>query len=212
MPCPNSCLSRSHLMTDGAPDGASAREKKPRIGRPSNYTPELAETICSRMSNGESLREICRSPGMPPESTAREWVRRDVDGFADKYWAARRLLAEYWADEIIQIADDGSNDWVERQLRNGSIARVQDREHVQRSALRVDSRKWLLAKLNPKKYGDRSHTVLTGASGGPVQVLTSADPDTRLRFLLRVKAAERGGDALPAPSGDVLALKDGADG
>src|SRR5215471_3078759 len=71
-----------------------------------NYTREITETICSRMSEGESLRAICRGPGMPSEGAVRGWAIRDVDGFGQRCRAARQLLIEYWADQIVAIADD----------------------------------------------------------------------------------------------------------
>ncbi len=71
-------------------------------------------------------------------------------------------------DEITDIADDGSNDYIEQEQKNGKIARVLDGEHVQRSRLRVDTRKWVLARMLPKIYGDK--IALTGDDGGAVRV------------------------------------------
>jgi hypothetical protein len=87
-----------------------------------NYTSEIAETICTRMSEGESLRAICRDPGMPSEGTVRGWAVRDVDGFGDRYRAARQMLLEYWADQILDIADDEESDPRSRQIRTGCPA------------------------------------------------------------------------------------------
>ena len=64
--------------------------------------------------------------------------------------------------------DDSSNDWVERRKRNGDLEMRVDHEHVQRSNLRIDTRKWLLAKLQPEKYSDR--IALTGHDGGPLAI------------------------------------------
>lgn len=77
------------------------------------------------------------------------------DDFAARYVRARELQAEHWADQIVDISDDGSNDWMERNRQDGSSEMVPDHEHVTRSRLRVDSRKWLLAKLRPGTYGDK---------------------------------------------------------
>ena len=124
-------------------------------GRPSKFTPELAAEICRRMMEGESLREIGRDPAMPKPITIRMWT---LDGkhreFSKQYALAREAQADHYFDEIFEIADDGSNDWVERQRRNGQMEIVLDREHVDRSRLRIDSRKWALARMSPKKYGD----------------------------------------------------------
>jgi len=64
-------------------------------------------------------------------------------------------MAEHFAEEILEIADDGSNDWIERELESGHVVKVADHKHIARSRLRVDTRKWLMSKLLPKKYGDR---------------------------------------------------------
>jgi len=168
-------------------------EPKPRAGRPSLYTAELAAEICRRLAEGQSLREICRDDGMPAESTVRGWSLDNVDGFFALYSRARRLQAEQWADEIIEIAENGRNDWTVRQNKDGTTAVVLDREHVQRSALRVDSRKWLLSKLHPETWGERVHSILTGKDGGPIATesrVEVADANARIRELL---AKTRGG-------------------
>jgi hypothetical protein len=171
-------------VTDGA-DGRPTRKSKSQGGRPSTYTSELAGEICLRLAEGESLREICRDDGMPAESTVRGWALDNVDGFFAPYSRARRLQAETWADEIVEIAEDGRNDWTTRRNKDGSTAVVLDREHVQRSALRVDARKWLLAKLHPETWGERVHNVLTGKDGGPIEThSTIGDPNARIRELL----------------------------
>jgi hypothetical protein len=77
-------------------------------------------------------------------------------------------MAHTLVSQILEIADDARNDWVER---NGE--RVTDNETVQRSRLRVESRKWAAAKLLPKVYGDRLQQEVSGPGGGPMQVDTA---------------------------------------
>ena len=143
-------------------------------GSPRLYTPELATEICLMMAEGFSLREICRAEKFPAESTVRLWAIEDLDGFAARYARAREAQADRWVDEIVEIADDGSNDWMERQRRDGSTEVVLDREHVQRSTLRVEARKWLMMKLAPKRYGDAAKAVLVETT--PVAI-TGGLPD-----------------------------------
>jgi hypothetical protein len=114
------------------------------------YTPELAADICQRVSEGTPLREVCRAPEMPPESTARQWVRDDRNGFAGRYQAARMMQVECWADEIIIT---GNRDDLEPNDKR----------------LRCDNLKWLLSKLSPKHYGDR--LLVAGDAENPLQVL-----------------------------------------
>jgi hypothetical protein len=127
--------------------------------------------ICRRLIDGESLLHICRTAGMPTEGTVRLWVRLDRDGCAAQYTQARELGYERLADQLLEIADDGTNDWIDR---DGE--RVWDRDHVMRSRLRVDTRKWMLSKMLPKVYGDR--TQLVGDGGGAVLVRVIIDDAT----------------------------------
>lgn len=102
---------------------------------------------------------------MPPASTVREWVIDDRDGFAAHYARARHMLAERWADEVLTIGDE-----LPPVAPDGRI----DGAAVQHQRLRVDSRKWLLAKVLPKLYGDR--VALDHAGGVAITVLTGV-PD-----------------------------------
>jgi len=72
------------------------------------------------------------------------------------------------AEEILEISDDGSNDWMERKRQDGSVETVLNSEHINRSRLRVDSRKWLLSKMAPKKYGDRIE--IAGDKENPLEI------------------------------------------
>lgn len=123
-------------------------------GRPSDYSTEITTEICIRLGLGESLREICRSEDMPDKSTVMRWLAAHQE-FRDQYAGAREAQADYFAEEILEIADDGTNDWMERQNGDGTTYEVENREVLNRSRLRVDTRKWLMARMAPKKYGDR---------------------------------------------------------
>lgn len=129
-------------------------------GRPTIYSAELAERICERLMLGESVNSICRDEDMPNKVTICRWLaaginKKSVDliEFCNRYEEARTIQAEMMADEIIDIADDGTNDYVERATKNGDVIVVCDHEHVNRSKLRIESRKWTAEKLLPKKYG-----------------------------------------------------------
>lgn len=133
-----------------------------------SYSPALADEILLRLADGQTLREICRRDGMPDERAVRMWALDDRDGFAARYRRAREIGYTSMADEIIEIAHDGSNDWMERtNARTGAVEIVPDHENINRSRLRVDTLKWVLAKCLPKIYGDK--LALTGADGGAVQ-------------------------------------------
>lgn len=161
-------------MTDGKP-----------TGRPSAFTPSLAERICAELVEGKSVREICVADDMPGCSTVYRWLQSN-ETFREQYVRAREVQAERLAEEIIEIADDGTNDWMERQRKDGSTETVVDQENINRSRLRVDARKWVASKLLPKKYGDRVTTELTGKDGGPVEMreISPTEVARRLAFLL----------------------------
>lgn len=132
-------------------------KRAPRLneGRPSTYSVELTDVICKRLSEGESLRQICKDKNMPVQSTVYLWLLdENKKEFSEKYAAARNSQAEVLFDEILEIADDGTNDYMARELDSGTIE-VLNSEHIQRSRLRVDTRKWYLSKVLPKKYGEK---------------------------------------------------------
>lgn len=123
--------------------------------RQSDFTDDVAGEICDRIANGQSLREICREDGMPDKSTVLRWLGDSrYAAFRDQYARAREAQADHFAEEILEISDDARNDWMMRQIGE-EVAAVPDHEHISRSKLRVDSRKWLMSKLAPKKYGDK---------------------------------------------------------
>jgi hypothetical protein len=106
---------------------------------------------------------------MPNRWTVYKWVQTKPD-FLEKFDIARERLCDYWADEILDISDNSANDWVLREQSAGRLEVVLDAEHIQRSRLRVDSRKWPLSKLAHTKYGDRmlTQTQQLDRCGNPI--------------------------------------------
>jgi len=131
-------------------------------GRTSIYTQKLADEICKRIAEGESLRSICRDEKMPNERTVRSWALDTTSPFFPQYARAREIAYHSMADELLEIADDGTNDWMER---NGD--EVQNGEAMARSRLRVDTRKWMLSKMLPKIYGEK--IVHAGDDESPIK-------------------------------------------
>lgn len=123
-------------------------EKK--IGRPSIFTQEIADIICDRISTSNaSLRTICSEEGMPGVTTVLRWVREN-ESFRQQYARAKEQQADFLAEEMMEIADDSSKDI----LKDSEGNEYENKEFVNRSRLRVDTRKWIASKLKPKKYGD----------------------------------------------------------
>jgi len=145
------------------------------MGRPTIYSQEIADEICTRLANGESLRAICspeRDDFMPSMGTVFRWLADSEHLlFFEQYTRAREVQAETMADEIVSISDG-----------SGSID-----EKVALSArdrLRVDSRKWVASKLLPKKYGDKLDIEHSGN--------VTMTPDMRQAEIDRLLAKQRG--------------------
>ena len=117
----------------------------------SEHTQETRDIICDRLSGGESLTSICKDDGMPAKVTVFKWIRNDAE-FANQYARAREAQAEHYLDEIIQISDDSVLD---TDIDPESGNERTNHDVIQRAKLRVDTRKWAMSKLAPKKYGDR---------------------------------------------------------
>jgi hypothetical protein len=140
------------------------------MGRPSIFTQEIADEICEHLIEGMSLRSICLADNMPSAGTVCRWLAAGPD-FREQYERARDAQADTLADEMLDIADDGSNDWMERKdADDQSIGWRENGEAIGRSKIRIDTRKWIASKLKPKKYGDK----LDVEHGGKVTVTAGA--------------------------------------
>ncbi len=138
---------------------------KKKMGRPSDYTKELAIEVCARLAEGQSMRKIAKDEHMPSVKTLFTWLGKHEE-FLQQYEKAKAECADMYAEEIIEIADDSSNDYVDVQDENGATGATRlNTEHVQRSRLRIDSRKWVASKLKPKKYGDKIQQEITAPEG-----------------------------------------------
>ena len=113
-------------------------------GRPTTYTPEVAEEICARLAEGESLASICRDEAQPKYRTIYGWLQRH-DAFALNYASAREAQADADADAISDMA---------AQVRSGALDPTAAR-------VAMDGYKWSAGKRKPKVYGDRSDLTLT---------------------------------------------------
>ena len=163
-------------------------------GRPSKYTPELAAEICRRLGGGESLISICKTEGMPAPSVVRQWAIDNVEGFSAHYAKARDDAIERMAEETIGIADDGTNDWMSKNDPDNP-GYAANGEHIARSRLRVDTRKWYLSKLAPKRYGDRLNVDASVES--TQQTIDVVQLAKMILFGLRLAVKEKEKEVLP---------------
>lgn len=127
---------------------------KPKVnGRPTKYTTKMGDEICKRLAEGESLNRICKDPHIADKSNVFRWLlntkNKMYDNFRDNYALAREIQYQAMADDIIDIADDGRNDWMEREDGDNPGYDFNG-EALGRSRLRVDTRKWFMSKVLPK--------------------------------------------------------------
>jgi hypothetical protein len=127
-------------------------EEKRLPGRPSSYTPDLAEQICALLAEGEPLRAICDRPDMPGQSTVYRWIEERED-FRERYTRARVVQGSVVAERGYMEALEAGK------TLDPAAARV-----------RFDAARWLAGKLAPKVYGEKTTTEHTGPGGGPVRM------------------------------------------
>ena len=120
------------------------------MARPTDYTPELAASICQALVEGTTLSEVLRWKSMPNRTTVYRWLHRHED-FRRRYTVALELAADELADKVVRIADNATPE-------NASVAR-----------LRMDAYPWRASKLAPKKYSDRA--IIEDVTAVPVQDL-----------------------------------------
>lgn len=129
-------------------DGAVVKRK---VGRPSSYTQEIADEICARMIEGESLVSICKDDHIPSRVTVYDWMDAHPD-FRTRCARAREGLADYLVDEIEELARNTTE------------------ENYNSMKLKISTKQWRAMKMAPRLYGDRTVTELTGANGGAIQL------------------------------------------
>jgi len=117
------------------------------------YDARVALHICGLISQGFTMARIENEPGMPRRETIYKWLHTHPD-FHEAYTIAQGIRAEAMGDECLEIADDSSKDIIERVTNKGTIVQAIDHENIHRSRLRVETRRHLMSKLSPKKYGD----------------------------------------------------------
>ena len=124
-------------------------------GRPSTYTEEMGNRICDKLTEGVSLRKLCMQKEFPTASTVYVWLDRFPD-FAERYARAREAATEDMLEEILQIADDDKIDPNDKRVR-------------------IDTRKWAMGKLKPKKYGDKQTVDVGNKEGETLKVDGNVD-------------------------------------
>lgn len=123
-----------------------------------DYSPELVAKILAEIAEGEPVNRVCRKYHVTP-GRYNFWVLEDVDGLAARHARARQLQCDAIAQQITELSEApvGSKDYAE----------------INRRKLEIDTKKWLLAKLAPRQYGERQ-TIEHEGGGVPVTITTNA--------------------------------------
>lgn len=150
------------------------------LGRPSIYSEEIADAICEKIIGGMSVRQLCREPGMPSETSVYVWLDRHP-AFAAKYTRARSAQTEAMLEEMLEIADKDGLDPQEKRVR-------------------IDTRKWAMSKLHTRRYGDVQKLEHSGPDGAPIEINSTVGLAVAAVRELRGLRMDSG--ALPAPSED----------
>lgn len=135
----------------------------------------IQEKILERLMKGEHLTAICRDSEMPSLETVYRWLRTNAE-FAERYSFSREVAAQVMCDEIIEIADDSGDDWID-----GWDGRKLNRDAIERSKIKIDARKWTLATTMPHKFGNRTNIEVSGKDGGAITMANSVISIAELR-------------------------------
>jgi predicted secreted protein len=173
------------MMSESSKTIAQSQNKTPKkTGKPSSYSKEIAQEICERLSDGEPLRQICRSDGMPAWRTVYDWIYKDDalgadgTGLSTAIAHARDVGYDAIAEDLLNIADTPLIGEEETSSNNGLT--ITRKDMLGHRKLQIETRLKLLAKWNPKKYGDRQ--ILSGDADNPLVVDTSFFQDLANKF------------------------------
>ncbi len=141
-------------------------------GRPEVWTPEKRQEAIDKIlgriaTSRDSIATITEGDeSLPSETTFFKWKRED-EKLAQDYARAKEDQADLIAEEMLDIADDSRNDWMKKKVGD-ELVDVPNPELINRSRLRIDTRKWVMGKLRPKKYGER--LALAGDEAAPLSI------------------------------------------
>lgn len=154
-------------------------ETKPKHagGRPTDYNSELAQEICDRLAEGRSVNSVCQDEDMPDKSQVFRWLAK-YEEFRDKYRACLLPRADALSENMIDIAINSLTGEIKttKETKDGTFEEVRISDNVERSKLIVHTLQWQLARMAPKKYGDKTAVEHSGSIGLGTLVEDSLKP------------------------------------
>jgi hypothetical protein len=160
-------------------------KRKSLMGRPVEYTDDIADEICWRIAHGEPLVRICQDDHLPHCATIYRWLIRFPE-FCEMYTRAREDQADTNADEILAIADEMPPEYTDEKGRT-----TLDPTYINWQRSRIDARKWTAAKLKPRKYGDR--VAVEGVEGGAAIKTEETSSSKFLEIIRNMEMTKRSG-------------------
>ena len=124
------------------------------MDRSTKLTKELTKEICTHITEKKTLIQIYHNENIPTTWTIKKWVTKHEE-FDTMYAKTREIQINTFTNQIIEIAEDGSNDWIEKETKKNRLIETLDHEHFERSKLRIDTRKFLMSKITRHKYGEK---------------------------------------------------------
>lgn len=161
---------------------AKAKPKN-KGGRPRVLTEDDYQQVLEGLMDGLSLRKVCKRPGLPSVKSVLQRVvreRRTVAGFGEQYAQAREVGLLRMEEELVEIADNAGLDESDPKLANAA---------VQRARIQVETRKWVMSKQLPRRYGER--VALAGADDAPAISISSDDAAREVALLLAGAASRK---------------------
>jgi len=168
------------------------KKKRPRktngVGRPTVSKKKLEKFLLMYSTTNKSWVTVCDEVGL---SVGAVWnhLHRNEE-FMKRYKASREIKSHVFIEELLDIADDSENDYIERKLKSGEIAILLDSENIQRSKLRIETRRWMASKFIPRTYGDRVHQEHSGKIRVPdndPRSLSQEDLDREIDELIELR-------------------------
>ena len=165
------------------------------MANPRKLSLHAIRSICMHIAEGKSVPKSLVACGWKSRAAFYNFIC-DHPKAKEIYRTARELRAEMWAEELIDIADDGSNDTYTVVDKDGKDREMVNHDHIKRSALRIDTRKWVISKHLPKTYGDKlglEHSGHTTATNTNLNVDVPASELTDAQLEQIIKAAKPNG-------------------
>jgi hypothetical protein len=138
-------------------------QKRAQKSRPVAFTEELFIKLLDRLAQGETLVAICADQTMPTRQSLFQKLYKDENA-RELYYAAREMQMEAMAEEILELSDNAENDW----STDDRGRRVANNDVLQRARLKVDTRKFIMAKMAPRRFGEKNFTEVSGDPNKPL--------------------------------------------